>query len=55
MKNLQELVSEREVREGLEELPDVPKKGVIMRFRPAPSGPITCGTYYIKYDFFFVC
>ena len=40
---LKELVSEREVREGLEELPDVSKKGVIMRFRPAPSGPLHIG------------
>ena len=37
------MVSEREVREGLEELPDVSKKGVIMRFRPAPSGPLHIG------------
>src|SRR3989344_1469213 len=34
---LKDLVSEREHREGLPELPDVPKKGVVMRFRPAPS------------------
>ena len=41
---LKDLVSEREVREGLEELPDVnPKTGVIMRFRPAPSGPLHVG------------
>jgi glutamyl-tRNA synthetase len=40
---LKDKVSEREVREGLEELPDVPKKGVIMRFRPAPSGPMHVG------------
>ena len=40
---LQDLVSEREVREGLEELPNVPKNGVIMRFRPAPSGPLHVG------------
>jgi glutamyl-tRNA synthetase len=40
---IHDLVSEREVREGLEELPDVPKKGVIMRFRPAPSGPLHIG------------
>lgn len=38
-----DIISEREVREGLEELPDVPKKGVIMRFRPAPSGPLHVG------------
>jgi glutamyl-tRNA synthetase len=41
---LSKLVSEREVREGLEELPGVPpKKGVVMRFRPAPSGPLHVG------------
>lgn len=39
----QKLVSEREHREGLEELPNVSKKGVIMRFRPAPSGPLHVG------------
>lgn len=38
-----DLISEREVREGLPELPDVPKKGVVMRFRPAPSGPLHIG------------
>ncbi|MEK6844771.1 MAG: glutamate--tRNA ligase family protein, partial [Nanoarchaeota archaeon] len=36
-------VSEREIREGLSELPDVPKTGVVMRFRPAPSGPLHIG------------
>lgn len=40
---IKDIVSEREVREGLEELPDVSKKGVIMRFRPAPSGPLHVG------------
>jgi len=35
---LQALLSERTEREGLPELPDVPKTGVVMRFRPAPSG-----------------
>jgi glutamyl-tRNA synthetase len=35
-------VSEREVREGLEELPDA-EKGVVMRFRPSPSGPLHVG------------
>jgi len=34
--NLKEDVSERESREGLPELPNVPKTGVVMRFRPAP-------------------
>ncbi len=40
---LKGLISEREVREGLDELPDVKKSGVIMRFRPAPSGPLHIG------------
>lgn len=40
---LKDLVSEREIREGLPELPNVPKSGVIMRFRPAPSGPMHVG------------
>ena len=35
-------VSEREVREGLPELPNA-EKGVVMRFRPAPSGPMHVG------------
>jgi glutamyl-tRNA synthetase len=39
---LHDEVSEREIREGLEELPDA-EKGVIMRFRPAPSGPLHVG------------
>jgi len=39
---LKDEVSERETREGLEELPNV-KKGVVMRFRPAPSGPMHIG------------
>ena len=38
-----DMISERESREGLPELPDVPKKGVVMRFRPAPSGPLHIG------------
>lgn len=40
---LKNVVSEREVREGLEELPNVSKKGVIMRFAPSPSGPMHIG------------
>ncbi|MBI2004340.1 hypothetical protein HYS72_02645 [Candidatus Pacearchaeota archaeon] len=36
-------ISEREVREELSELPNVPKTGVVMRFRPAPSGPLHIG------------
>jgi len=35
-------VSERENHEGLDELPNS-KKGVTMRFRPAPSGPLHLG------------
>ena len=41
--NLQKIVSEREIREGLDELPNVKKSGVVMRFRPAPSGPLHVG------------
>jgi len=41
---LEKKVHEREVREGLEELPDVDKKkGVVMRFAPSPSGPFHVG------------
>jgi glutamyl-tRNA synthetase len=36
-------VSEREVREGLPELPDVGKKGVVMRFAPSASGATHIG------------
>ena len=36
---LNKFVSEREIREGLEELPDVKKSGVVMRFAPSASGP----------------
>ncbi len=41
-KKLEKEVSERQEREGLEELPDS-GKGVVMRFRPAPSGPLHIG------------
>lgn len=37
------LITERKTREGLAELPDVSKKGVIMRFAPSPSGPLHIG------------
>ena len=40
---LKNAVSEREEREGLPELPNVKKGKVIMRFRPAPSGPLHIG------------
>jgi glutamyl-tRNA synthetase len=40
---LQDLISERESREGLPELPNVPKTGVVMRYRPGPSGPLHIG------------
>ncbi len=36
-------VSEREVREGLPELPNVGKSGVVMRFAPSASGPMHIG------------
>jgi glutamyl-tRNA synthetase len=39
---VKEKLSERESREGLPELPNA-EKGVIMRFRPAPSGPLHLG------------
>ncbi len=40
---LKKEVSERETREGLPELPDVGKSGVIMRFAPSASGPLHIG------------
>ncbi|MCX6748529.1 MAG: glutamate--tRNA ligase family protein [Candidatus Pacearchaeota archaeon] len=40
---LEKNVSHRAERVGLPELPNVPKTGVIMRFRPAPSGPLHIG------------
>jgi glutamyl-tRNA synthetase len=39
---LEKNVSQREAREGLEELPNS-SKGVIMRFAPSPSGPFHLG------------
>lgn len=38
-RELESEVSERETREGLEELPNA-SKGVVMRFAPSPSGPL---------------
>jgi len=40
---IKNIISERKTREGLEELPNVSKKGVIMRFAPSPSGPLHVG------------
>ncbi|MEK6917744.1 MAG: glutamate--tRNA ligase family protein [Nanoarchaeota archaeon] len=40
--DLDKVVSHRETREGLEELPNS-KKGVVMRFAPSPSGPMHIG------------
>jgi len=37
---LKDLISEREIREGLPELPNVPKSGVIMRIAPSASGAL---------------
>lgn len=42
-KKIESEVSEREIREGLSELPNIPKTGIVMRFRPAPSGPMHIG------------
>jgi len=36
-------ISERKIREGLKELPNVNKQGVIMRFAPSASGPMHIG------------
>ena len=41
--SLKDSIHEREVREGLEELPNVKKTGVVMRFAPSPSGPLHIG------------
>lgn len=52
---IKNLVSERETREGLPELPNVPKSGVVMRFGPAPSGRLHIGharTFALSYLYF---
>ena len=43
LEKIQDLLSKRNERQGLPELPNVKKSGVIMRFRPAPSGPLHIG------------
>ncbi|MFH1918127.1 MAG: glutamate--tRNA ligase family protein [Nanoarchaeota archaeon] len=40
---LEDTISKRKVREGLVDLPNVKKSGVIMRFSPAPSGRLHIG------------
>ncbi|MBA7638683.1 Glutamyl-Q tRNA(Asp) synthetase [subsurface metagenome] len=40
---LKDVVSKRKVREGLQELPNVKKSGVVMRFAPSASGPFHIG------------
>ncbi len=40
---LKDEISGREVREGLPELPNVPKSGIVTRFAPAASGPMHLG------------
>ena len=53
-KKLESQVSEREEREGLSELPDVGKKGVVMRFAPSPSGAMHIGhaiTACLSFDY----
>ena len=42
-KKYESMIGHRPERDGLPELPDVPKTGVVMRFRPAPSGPMHVG------------
>ena len=51
---LKEIISERKTREGLPELPDVKKSGIIMRFAPSPSGAMHIGhalTACISFDY----
>ena len=40
---LKEIISTRETRKGLQELPDIPKSGVVMRIAPSPSGAMHIG------------
>jgi len=51
--SFKDLISEREVREGLPELPNA-EKGVVMRFAPSPSGAMHIGhaiTACLSYDY----
>ncbi len=53
-KKLQEVVSERKIREGLPELPDVKKSSVVMRFAPSASGAMHIGhaiTACLSFDY----
>jgi len=43
LEKLKDEVSKRKVREGLQELPNVSKNGVVMRFAPSASGPMHVG------------
>src|SRR3989344_5421248 len=43
IKGLEKLISHRTEREGLSELPNVGKEGVVMRFAPAASGQLHIG------------
>ena len=42
-KDYEELIGHRFERDGLPELPNVGKKGVVTRFSPSPSGALTLG------------